>query len=47
VFSTGSIAFSQSLPYNNSDNNVSKLLENVASAFSKEGCGRLAEPGRQ
>jgi len=32
-----SIAFSQSLPYNNFDNNVSKLLDNVVSAFSKEG----------
>ncbi|MBR0733304.1 LamG domain-containing protein [Bradyrhizobium japonicum] len=37
VFSTGSIAFSQSLPYNNFDNNVSRLLDNVVSAFSKEG----------
>jgi len=32
-----SIAFSRSLPYNNFDNNVSKLLDNVVSAFSKEG----------
>lgn len=37
VFSTGSIAFSQSLPYNNFDNNVSKLLDNVVSAFGREG----------
>jgi hypothetical protein len=37
VFSTGSIAFSQSLPYNNFDNNVSRLLANVVSAFSKPG----------
>lgn len=37
VFSTGSIAFSQSLPHNNFDNNVSRLLDNVLAAFSKEG----------
>ena len=37
VFSTGSIAFSQSLPYNNFDNNVSKLLANVLTAFCKDG----------
>ncbi len=37
VFSTGSIAFSQSLPYNNFDNNISKLLSNIVGAFSKEG----------
>jgi N,N-dimethylformamidase len=37
VFSTGSIAFSQSLPFNNFDNNVSRLLANVVSAFSKSG----------
>jgi N,N-dimethylformamidase len=37
VLSTGSIAFSQSLPYNNFDNNVSRLLANVVSAFSWPG----------
>ena len=37
VFSTGSIAFSQSLPHNNFDNNVSRLLDNIVSAFSGEG----------
>jgi N,N-dimethylformamidase len=36
VFSTGSIAFSQSLPYNNFDNNISKILANVVSAFSNK-----------
>ena len=34
VFSTGSIAFSQSLPYRNFDNNISRLLANVVDAFS-------------
>jgi N,N-dimethylformamidase len=34
VFSTGSIAFSQSLPFGNFDNNISKLLANVVEAFS-------------
>ena len=37
VFSTGSIAFSQSLPYRNFDNNVSRLLSNIVTAFSKPG----------
>lgn len=37
VFSTGSIAFSQSLPYNNFDNNISKLLGNILTTFSKTG----------
>ncbi|UTD26270.1 LamG domain-containing protein [Bradyrhizobium sp. WD16] len=37
VFSTGSIAFSQSLPFNDFDNNVSRLLANVVSAFAKPG----------
>ncbi|NUU42618.1 LamG domain-containing protein [Tardiphaga robiniae] len=37
VFSTGSIAFSQSLPYENFDNNVSRLLANIVTAFSKPG----------
>jgi N,N-dimethylformamidase len=36
VFSTGSIAFSESLPYRNFDNNVSKLLANVVKAFSSK-----------
>jgi N,N-dimethylformamidase len=36
VFSTGSIAFGQSLPYNNFDNNVARLLANVLTAFVKE-----------
>jgi N,N-dimethylformamidase len=35
VFSTGSIAFSQSLPYRNFDNNISRLLGNVVNAFSR------------
>ena len=35
VFSTGSIAFSQSLPYRNFDNNISRLLANVVDAFSR------------
>jgi N,N-dimethylformamidase len=37
VFSTGSIAFSQSLPYKNFDNNISKLLGNILTTFSKPG----------
>ncbi len=41
VFSTGSIAFSQSLPYKNFDNNISKLLANVVNAFS----GKAKLPG--
>jgi N,N-dimethylformamidase beta subunit-like protein len=36
VFSTGSIAFSQSLPFGNFDNNISKLLANVVEAFSSK-----------
>jgi N,N-dimethylformamidase len=36
VFSTGSIAFSQSLPHNNFDNNISKILTNVVNAFSSK-----------
>jgi N,N-dimethylformamidase len=35
--STGSIAFGQSLPYNNFDNNISKFLKNVVDAFAKPG----------
>lgn len=37
VLSTGSIAFSQSLPYNNFKNNISTLLANIVSAFAKAG----------
>jgi N,N-dimethylformamidase len=37
VFSTGSIAFSQSLPYDNFDNNISKLLGNILTTFSRTG----------
>jgi N,N-dimethylformamidase len=37
VFSCSSIAFGQSLPVNNFDNNVSKLLANVVNAFVKVG----------
>jgi N,N-dimethylformamidase len=37
VFSTGSIAFSQSLPYANFDNNISKLLANIVTAFARKG----------
>jgi N,N-dimethylformamidase len=36
VFSTGSIAFSQSLPHNNFNNNISKILTNVVNAFSSK-----------
>jgi N,N-dimethylformamidase len=36
VFSTGSIAFSQSLPYNNFDNDISKVLANVVDPFSSK-----------
>ena len=37
VFSTGSIAFSHSLPFNNFQNNISKLLGNIVMAFAKPG----------
>lgn len=37
VFSTGSIAFSGSLPCKNFDNSVSRLLKNIVDAFSKPG----------
>jgi N,N-dimethylformamidase len=37
VFSTGSIAFSQSLPYNNFENNISKLLGNILTTFAETG----------
>ena len=33
VFSTGSITFCGSLPWNNFDNNISTLLENVLRHF--------------
>jgi N,N-dimethylformamidase len=33
VFSTGSITFCGSLSYNNYDNNVSRMLENVLRRF--------------
>ena len=34
VFSTGSITFCGSLPTNNFDNNISRLLENVVRKFT-------------
>ena len=37
VFSSGSIAFGQSLPVNNFDNNISRLLANIVDAFSRPG----------
>jgi len=37
VFSAGSIAFGMSLPANNFENNVSRLLANVVEAFVKPG----------
>jgi N,N-dimethylformamidase len=37
VFSTGSIAFGQALPYANFENNISKLLANIVDAFAKPG----------
>ena len=43
VFSTGSIAFGQSLPANNFKNSSSKMLTNVVDAFIKDG----ALPGSQ
>jgi N,N-dimethylformamidase len=36
VFSTGSITFCGSLPWNNFDNNISTLLENVLRHFLAE-----------
>ncbi len=36
VFSTGSIAFGQSLPFNNFDNNIAKLLSNIVNAFQSQ-----------
>ena len=36
VFSTGSITFCGSLPFNNFDNNVSTLLANVFNRFLQE-----------
>lgn len=37
VFSTGSIAFGQSLPCHGFDNNVSRLLANVVNGFTRRG----------
>lgn len=37
VFSTGSIAFGQALPWNRFDNDVARLLKNVVDAFAKPG----------
>ncbi|MFO1035713.1 MAG: DUF6605 domain-containing protein [Geminicoccaceae bacterium] len=37
VFTTGSIAFGQSLPTNNFQNDVSRILKNVVDAFAKDG----------
>jgi N,N-dimethylformamidase len=37
VFSTGSIAFGQALPYANFDNNISRLLSNIVDAFAEDG----------
>jgi N,N-dimethylformamidase len=34
VFSTGSITFAGSLPWNDFDNNISRLLENVVKRFT-------------
>ena len=36
VFSTGSITFCGSLPFNGFDNNVSRLLTNVFNRFLQE-----------
>jgi N,N-dimethylformamidase beta subunit-like, C-terminal len=38
VFSTGSITFCGSLSYNNYDNNISRMLENVLRRFASEHC---------
>jgi N,N-dimethylformamidase len=43
VFSTGSIAWSSSLPSNGWDNNVARITQNVLDAFSRDG----ALPGGQ
>jgi N,N-dimethylformamidase len=37
VLSTGSIAFSQALPFHNFENNVSRFLKNVVDGFSRSG----------
>jgi N,N-dimethylformamidase len=42
VFSVGSMAFAQALPVKDFDNSASRLLNNVVSAFIKDG----ALPGR-
>jgi len=36
IHRVGLIAFSQSLPYKNFDNNISKILANVVDAFSSK-----------
>jgi N,N-dimethylformamidase len=36
VFSVGSISYLGSLPYNNFDNNISRLTDNVLRAFASE-----------
>ena len=36
VFSTGSIPFCGSLSYNNYDNNISRMLENVLQRFASD-----------
>jgi len=37
VFSTGSMAWGHALPYNNFENNVSRIMANVVDVFAKEG----------
>ena len=37
VFCTGSIAWCHALPYNNFDNNVSRIMANVVDAFARHG----------
>jgi len=39
AFSTGSITFCGSLSYNNYDNNISRMLENVLRRFTKQSLG--------
>ena len=36
VFSVGAISFGQALPINNFDNNISRLVANVATAFMRD-----------
>ncbi len=47
VFSTGSIAWGQALPWNNYDNNVSRVMGNVIDAFAKPGKLPGAEYGAE